>query len=104
MHPSITAAVAEQHRRDLIARAEMYRLAHAARSSRTAATRHASRQMKIIQLPVTAARRAATRVFSRYASSAVTTGPGRSAHATLDSSTPGLHDGRPAVSGVLERS
>ncbi len=30
-HPSITAAVADQHRRDLIAQADAYRLARAAR-------------------------------------------------------------------------
>ena len=39
MHPTITAALAEQHRRDLIARAETHRIARAARASRPAPAR-----------------------------------------------------------------
>jgi hypothetical protein len=35
-HPAITAAPAEEHRRDLTARAEAYRIARAARTSRPA--------------------------------------------------------------------
>lgn len=82
MHPSVTTALAERHRRDLIAQAEMYRLAHVGRSSRAAPARHAPHLVKIIQLPIKAARRAAVRVSPSYARRTVTTGPGRGAHAT----------------------
>jgi hypothetical protein len=42
MHPTITAALAEERRRDLTARAEAYRIARAARTS-PPAPRHSTR-------------------------------------------------------------
>jgi hypothetical protein len=39
MHPTPTAALADQHRRDLLARAENHRITRAARASRPAPAR-----------------------------------------------------------------
>lgn len=50
----LTAALAEQHRRDLTGRADMYRRARAARSSCAVPERHAASLMKIIQRKITA--------------------------------------------------
>jgi hypothetical protein len=61
-HPTITAALAEQHRRDLTARAEAYRLARTARSSHPAPARHAADPVKLIRPLVTALRRTAMRL------------------------------------------
>ena len=55
-HPSMTAALAEQHRRDLIARAESHRLARTARTSRAAPARPAPRFPVITQLSAMVAR------------------------------------------------
>jgi hypothetical protein len=52
MHPALTAALADQHRRDLLARAENHRIARAARASRPAT----ARPMRIIPQLVAAAR------------------------------------------------
>jgi hypothetical protein len=52
-HPTITAALADQHRRDLTARAEKYRTARAARATRP----EPSRLRRIIPGLVAAARR-----------------------------------------------
>jgi hypothetical protein len=59
MHPTITAAVAEQHRRDLIASAEAHRIARAARGDRPAP----ARLMRIIPQLIAAARRPAARLL-----------------------------------------
>ena len=40
MHPTITAALADQHRRDMIARAEAHRIARAARRQPPGARAH----------------------------------------------------------------
>lgn len=61
MHPTITAALAEQHRRDLTARAETYRIARAARS-RPAPPRHAADQVGTLPRLITTARRMAARL------------------------------------------
>jgi len=58
-HPATTAALAEQHRRDLIARAEAHRLARAARASRPAP----ARPMQVILQVIAAARRPAARLL-----------------------------------------
>ena len=58
MHPTITAGLAEQHRRDMIARAENHRIARAARASRP--TRP---PMRIIPQLIAAARRPVTRLL-----------------------------------------
>jgi hypothetical protein len=59
MHPTITAALAEQHRRDLTARADTYRTARAARAASPAP----ARPVRIIPNLIAAARRPATRLF-----------------------------------------
>jgi hypothetical protein len=59
MHPTITAALAEQHRRDMITRAETHRIARAARRSRPAPARPAW----IIPQLIVAARRTVTRLL-----------------------------------------
>jgi hypothetical protein len=59
MHPTITAALADQHRRDMIARAEAHRIARAARASRPAPVR----TMRIIPQRIAAARRPVTRLL-----------------------------------------
>jgi hypothetical protein len=59
MHPTITAAVAEQRRRDMIADAEAHRIARAARASRPAL----ARPMRIISQLIAAARRPVTRLL-----------------------------------------
>jgi hypothetical protein len=62
MHPTITSALAEQHRRDLHARAEAYRIARAVRSSRSVPPRHAADQARTLPRLITAARRMAARL------------------------------------------
>jgi len=69
VHPTITAALADQHRRDLLARAEAHRIARAARASRP--TRP---PMWIIAQLIAAARRPAARLLPLNA--AVTAGAG----------------------------
>lgn len=59
MHPTITAALAEQHRRDLTARAETYRIARATRATRPAP----ARPVRIIQNLIAAASRPVIRLF-----------------------------------------
>jgi hypothetical protein len=59
VHPTITAAVAEQHRRDMIADAEAHRIARAARASRPAL----ARLIRIIAQLIGAARRPVTRLL-----------------------------------------
>ena len=59
MHPTITAALAEQRRRDLTARAETYRIARAARTASPAP----ARPVRIIPNLIAAARRPVTRLF-----------------------------------------
>jgi hypothetical protein len=61
-HPATTAALAAQHRRDLTARAEDYRLARAARSSGPAPAHHAADPVKLIRQLVTTLRRTALRL------------------------------------------
>ena len=61
-HPTITAALAEQHRRDLTARAEAHRLARAVRSSRPVPTRDTAGPVKLVRQLVAAARRTAMRL------------------------------------------
>jgi hypothetical protein len=78
-HPSMTAALAEQHRRDLINRAESYRLARAARTSRAAPARHAPRPTVITQLPPWW--HAPPRGHSRHRRCAMTASPARGAPA-----------------------
>ena len=81
LHPSIGAALAEQHQNDLIAHAEKYRLARAARSSRATPARQApGRLMTIVYFPITAARRTAIRVLPRHWSRGTATIPRRGAH------------------------
>lgn len=62
MHPAIAAALAEQHRHDLTTRAENYRLARAARSSRRVPPRHTADQVRTLRQLIAAARRMATRL------------------------------------------
>jgi len=59
MHPTITAALAEQHRRDMIACAETRRIARAARASRPAP----ARPVRIIPQLIAAARRPVARLL-----------------------------------------
>ena len=59
MHPTITAALAEQHRRDLTARAETYRIARAAR----AASPSPARPVRTIPNLIAAARQPVTRLL-----------------------------------------
>jgi hypothetical protein len=59
MHPTLTAALADQHRRDLLASAENHRIARAARASRPAPARPA----RIIPQLIAAARRPVTRLL-----------------------------------------
>jgi hypothetical protein len=59
VHPTITAALAEQRRRDMTARAEAHRIARIARAGRPAP----ARTMRIIQQLIAAARRPATRLL-----------------------------------------
>jgi hypothetical protein len=61
-HPTITTAIAQQHRRDLTARAEAYRLAHAARDSGPAPAARAADPAGIIRQLITGMRRAAIRL------------------------------------------
>ena len=60
-HPTIAAALAEEHRRDLTARAETRRLARAARSSRPAPGVRVADPADIVRQLVTALRRTAMR-------------------------------------------
>ena len=66
-HPSITAAVADQHRRDLIAQADAYRLAHAAR--------HGSGGRPVLSRPVLTTRRLVTAAVGCAAAVVVTLAP-----------------------------
>lgn len=59
MHPTLTAALAEQHRRDMIARAETHRIARAARASRPAP----ASPTRIISQLIAATRRPVTRLL-----------------------------------------
>ena len=59
MHPTITAAVAEQHRRDMMADAEAHRIARAARASRPAP----ARPMRIISHLIAAVGRPVSRLL-----------------------------------------
>jgi hypothetical protein len=59
LHPTLTAALAEQHRRDLLARAEAHRITRAARASRRAPA-HPTR---IIPQLIAAARRPVMRLL-----------------------------------------
>jgi hypothetical protein len=59
MHPTLTAALADQHRRDMITRAETHRIARAARASRPAPARPA----RIIPRLTAAARRPLARLL-----------------------------------------
>ena len=59
MHPTLTAALAEQRRRDLLARAEAHQCARAARGSRPALVR----PTRIIPRLIAAARRPVTRLL-----------------------------------------
>jgi hypothetical protein len=70
MHPTITAALAEQHRRDLTARAETYRIARTARGSRPAAPRHAADQARTLPRLITTAWRMAARLPLLHVSAA----------------------------------
>jgi hypothetical protein len=54
LHPRMTAALAEQHHRDLTGRVGMYRRARAAHGSHAAPARQAKSLMKIIQRTITA--------------------------------------------------
>jgi len=56
MHPTLTAALAEEHRRDLLARAEAHRIARAARPA-------PARPTRIIPQLIAAARRPVTRLL-----------------------------------------
>ena len=56
MHPTLTAALADQHRRDLVARVETHRIARAAHAGRPAP----ARPMRIIPQLTAAARRPVT--------------------------------------------
>lgn len=60
MHPTLTAALADQHRRDLFARDENHRITRAARASRPAP----ARPMRIIPRLFAAARRPVTRLLA----------------------------------------
>lgn len=64
-HPTITAALAEEHRRDLTARAEAWRLARAARTSRPVPACRAAGPVELIRQLVTALRRTAMRLAPR---------------------------------------
>jgi len=60
MHPTITAALSEQRRRDLTARAETYRMARAARAASPAP----ARPVRVIILHlIVAVQRPVTRLF-----------------------------------------
>jgi hypothetical protein len=61
LHPTIAAALAEQHRRDMTARAEIRRLSRAARSSRPVPGARAADPADIVRKLVTALRRTAMR-------------------------------------------
>jgi hypothetical protein len=62
LHPAITTALADQHRRDLTARAEAWRLARAARSSGPPPARHTADPVKPIRQLLRAVRRTAMRL------------------------------------------
>ena len=62
LHPCITVALAEQHRRDLIARADTYRLARAARSGPRVPPRQATGLVKGILRTMTAMQQAVVRL------------------------------------------
>ena len=71
MHPTITAALAEQHRRDLTARADRYRIARAARAAGPAP----ARPVRVIPNLIAAAWRPVTRLLP--AKTPATAGAGR---------------------------
>jgi hypothetical protein len=62
MNPTTAAALINQHRRDLTANAEAYRLAWVARSQRPVAAGHAGAHLKIIPHLITAATQIADRL------------------------------------------
>jgi len=84
MHPAITAALADQHRRDLTAQASAYRLARAARNcqptrpGRSPGPRRLTGPLQAIRRAVTAAAAAAA-VLAMSPAGATTT-PHYSAH------------------------
>jgi hypothetical protein len=63
MHPTITAALAEQRRCDLIAHAERYRLVRTARGNRVTLERTVPGLGKIMLLMTAGARRTAMRLL-----------------------------------------
>jgi hypothetical protein len=69
-HPAIIAALAEQHRRDMIARAEAHRIARAARASRSAP----ARPSRIILQLIGAVRRPVSRLRAVKAPAAADAG------------------------------
>ena len=69
VHPTITAALAEQRRRDMTARAEAYRIARAAR----AGSPTPARTPRIIPQLIAAARRPVTRLLPAKAPGTVPT-------------------------------
>jgi hypothetical protein len=70
-HPVITAALADQHHQDLIARANTYRLARAARDSQPTRPGR-SPQPRRLTGPVRAIRRAATAIAAGAAAAVLT--------------------------------
>ena len=67
MHPAITTAIADQHRRDLIAQADAYRLARTARDGRTRRSAPAHRPASAVN----ATRRAVATLAAACAAAAV---------------------------------
>jgi hypothetical protein len=62
MNPGIATALAEQHRRDLVARADAHRLARAARGRRPAPAGHAAGHPTMIRHLLAAAKRSVRRL------------------------------------------
>jgi malonyl CoA-acyl carrier protein transacylase len=59
MHPNISVALAEQHRRDLAAQADAWRLARATRSNSSSRSQHTRRPVNLSWPAITAAAAAA---------------------------------------------
>jgi uncharacterized RmlC-like cupin family protein len=55
MHPNISVALAEQHRRDLAAQADAWRLARATRSNSSSRSQHTRRPVNLSWPAITAA-------------------------------------------------
>jgi hypothetical protein len=89
MHPAITAALADQHRRDLITRADAYRLARTARQGRP---RHAASAF------LTARRVVITAAAACTAAAVLMLTPAGPAHASAQ------HMTAPAVAGHVVTS